>query len=252
MQINGEAERLTQAGIKQITLDAYSLHPIQFGPQYPHNPAPHKGPKIENPHIIDHIYIARWTLNKSIYVSQALRSQYPSNDSRSPAKNTQDAFRNYDYFMQGYNQSRAAQGNYDVAFAQAVYNKKLTPPQQRSYRHVEKTIATMPALIAQLPDSVRNLAQATQHQMKLLYGKTTNEKEAPKTGSPKVTGQAQQNAEQNEKTSEKPAQSLDPENAQLLNINQRTINASLRNLPKTQQQPPSPRRPEPPTPGLEL
>lgn len=252
MQINGEAERLTQAGIKQITLDAYSLHPIQFGPQYPHNPAPNRGPKIENPHIIDHIHIARGTLNKSIYVSQALRSQHPSNDSRSPAKNTQDAFRNYDYFMQGYNQSRAAQGNYDVAFAQSVFNKKLTPPQQRSYLYVEKTIATMPALIAQLPDNARNLAQATRHQMKLLYGKTTNKKETPKTGSPKVIGQAQQNAAQNEKTSEKPAQSLDPENAQLLDINRRTINASLRNLPKTQQQPPSPRRPEPPTPGLEL
>lgn len=252
VQINGEAERLTQAGIKQITLDAYSLHPIQFGPQYPHNPAPNKGPKIENPHIIDHIHIARGTLNKSIYVSQALRSQYPSNDSRSPAKNAQDAFRKHDYFMQGYNQSRTAQGNYDVAFAQSVFNKKLTPPQQRSYLHVEKTIATTPALIAQLPDSVRNLAQATRHQMKLLYGKTTNEKETPKTSSPKVTGQAQQNAAQNEKTSEKPAQSLDPENAQLLDINQRTISASLRNLPKTQQQSPSPRRPEPPTPGLEL
>lgn len=252
MQISGEAERLTQADIKQITLDAYSLHPIQFGPQYPHNPAPNKGPKIENPHIIDHIHIARGTLNKSIYVSQALRSQYPSNDSRSPALNTKDNPRAHDYFMQGYNQSRAARGNYDVAFVQSVFNKKLTPQQQRSYQHVEKTIATMPALIIQLPESVRELAQKTQHQMKLLYGKTTSEKEAPKKDSPKVTGQAQQNAAQKEKTSEKPAQSLDPENAQLLDINRRIINASLRNLPKNQQQSPSPRRPEPPTPGLEL
>lgn len=252
MQINGEAERLTQAGIKQITLDAYSLHPIQFGPQHPHNPEPYKEPKIPILRPLDHVYIARGAHNKGTHISDASKSMMPSNEFRSPALNIKDNPRDHDYFLQGYNQSRAAQGNYDVAFAQSVFNKKLTKPQQRSYLHVEKTIATTPALIAQLPDSVRELAQKTQHQMKLLYGKTTNEKETPKTSSPKVTGQAQQNAAQNEKTSEKPAQSLDPENAQLLNINQRTINASLRNLPKTQQQPPSPRRPEPPTPGLEL
>lgn len=252
MQINGEAERLTQADIKQITLDAYSLHPIQFGPQYSQNPEPYKEPEIPILRTIDHVYIARGARNKAVHISDASKSMMPSNESRSPALNIKDNPRDHDYFMQGYNQSRAAQGNYDVAFAQSVFNKKLTPPQQRSYLHVEKTIATTPALIAQLPDSVRELAQATRHQMKLLYGKTTNEKESPKTDNPKVTGQAQQNAAQNEKTSEKPAQPLDPENAQLLDINRRTINASLRNLPKNQQQPPSPRRPEPPTPGLEL
>ena len=247
MQINGEAERLTQADIKQITLDAYSLHPIQFGPQYSQNPEPYKEPEIPLLRTIDHVYIARGARNKAVHISDASKSMMPSNESRSPALNIKDNPRDHDYFIQGYNQSRAARGNYDVAFAQSVFNKQLTTPQQRSYMHIEKTIATAPALIAQLPDSARNLAQATRHQMKLLYGKTTNE-----TGSPKVTGQAQQNAAQNEKTSEKPAQSLDPENAHLIDINQRTINASLRNLSKTQQQPPSPRRPEPPTPGLEL
>lgn len=252
MQINGEAERLTQADIKQITLDAYSLHPIQFGPQYSQNPEPYKEPEIPILLTIDHVYIARGARNKAVHISDASKSMMPSNESRSPAKNVKDNPRDHDYFMQGYNQSRAARGNYDVAFAQSVFNKQLTKPQQRSYLHVEKTIATTPALIAQLPDNARNLTQATRHQMKLLYGKTANEKEAPKTGSPKVIGQAQQNAAQNEKTSEKPAQPLDPENAQVLNINRRIINASLRNLSKTQQQPPSPRRPEPPTPGLEL
>ena len=252
MQINGEAERLTQSGIKQITLDAYSLYPIQFGPQYPQNPEPYKEPKIPILRPIDHVYIARGTHNKAVHISDTSKSMMPSNESRSPAKNIKDNPRAHDYFMQGYNQSRAARGNYDVAFAQSVFNKKLTRPQQRSFLRVEKTIATTPALIAQLPDSTRELAQATLHQMKLLYGKTTNKKEATKTGNPKVTGQAQQNAAQNEKTNEKPTSSLDPENAQLLEINQRTINASLRNLSKTQQQPPSPRRPEPPTPGLEL
>lgn len=252
MQINGEAERLTQADIKQITLDAYSLHPIQFGLQYSQNPEPYKEPEIPILRPIDHVYIARGARNKAVHISDASKSMMPSNESHSPAKNIKDNPRDHDYFLQGYNQSRAAQGNYDVAFAQSVFNKKLTPPQQRSYMYVEKTIATTPALIAQLSDNARNLVQATRHQMKLLYGKTTSEKEAPKTGSPKVTGQAQQNAAQKEKTSEKPAQPLDPENAQLLDINQRTINASLRNLSKTQQQPPSPRRPEPPTPGLEL
>lgn len=252
MQINGEAERLTQAGIKQITLDAYSLYHIQFGSQHPQNPEPYKEPEIPILRPIDHVYIERGARNKAIHISDASKSMMPSNESRSPALNIKDNPRAHDYFMQGYNQSRAAQGNYDVAFAQSVFNKKLTKPQQRSYLHVEKTIATTPAFIAGLPDNARNLAQATRHQMKLLYGKTTNEKEAPKTGSPKVTGQAQHNETQNEKTSEKPAQPLDPENVQPLDINRRIINASLRNLSKTQQQPQSPRRPQPPTSGLEL
>lgn len=176
MQINGEVERLSQAGIKQTTFDAYSLCPIRFGPEYPQNPEPYQEPQMANLRLEDHIYIARGARNKGLYVSQALRSQYPTNESRSPALNTQDVFRSHDYFMQGYNQSREMQGHYDIAFAQVVYAEKLTTEQVRSYMKVAKTLIANPELMAGLSDSIRLLAQTTSKQLSLLSFKSVEGK----------------------------------------------------------------------------
>lgn len=258
MQLNGEAERLTQTGIKQITFDAYSLYPIEFGPGHLRSSEPYKGPQVRKPNLADLIFIERGAQNKGVYISEASKSMTPTNKSLSPALNTQYNPQAHDYFMQGYNQSRAAQGNYNVAFAQAVYNKKLTKPQQQSYKQITQVYKVAPELIAQLPKDTRELTQKTRKQLGLLYSKTTGEKKAQqkegsKAGTQNATGQSQQVEAQGKQPSEKGDKpQISPEDAKMFEINQQTLKSAKRNMSTGQQQSPNYRRPKPPTPGIEL